>query len=319
MHVELAPTMGTDPSPTTRTGRDAPRVSIGIPVYNSEAFLPAAIESVLGQTFADLELIICDNASTDRSFAICQEYAARDSRVRLLRNPENLGANPNYRKVAAAAHGEFFKWASANDVIAPDFVERCLAALEHRPDAVLAFARTVLFDGDPQAGTEYDDALELQDEDPFNRYRRCVESLRLNNVINGLIRTASLRRTPVMPDYHSSDNVVLAYLALEGKFLRVPETAFYRRMDRESATKLQSEDLVRRHHYPKDRFKSFFQGWQLSMGYLRAVLHSPLPARRKVSALKYVAQQFYWHLPGLVGDFGEAFRFYVLGRRGGRN
>jgi len=318
MHVELAPTMGTDPNPST-VQSNAPRVSIGIPVYNSETFLPAAIESVLAQTFTDFELIICDNASTDRSFAICQAYAARDRRVRVLRNAENLGANPNYRKVAAAARGEFFKWASANDVIAPDFIERCLAALDQRPDAVLAFARTVLFDGDPKAGTEYDDALELQDDEPFNRYRRIVEGLRLNNVINGLIRNASLRRTPVMPDYHSSDNVVLAYLALEGKFVRVPETAFYRRMDRESATRLQTADVVRLHHYPTDRFESFFQGWQLNLGYLGAVLRSPLPRRRKLSALKYVAHQFYWQLPRLLGDVGEAFRFYFLGRRSRRN
>lgn len=325
-------TMGTDPSPsrvdclvrsaTQSSGSgnpSAPRVSIGMPVYDAQAFLPAAIESVLAQTFGDFELIICDNASTDRSFAICQEYAARDNRIRVLRNPENLGANPNYRKVAAAARGELFKWASANDVIAPDFIEKCVAALDRQPDAVLAYARTVLFDGDPQTGTEYDDALELRDDDAFTRYRRCVEGLRLNNLINGLIRSEALRRTPVMPDYHSSDNVVLAYLALMGKFVRVPETAFYRRMDRESATRLQSKDVVRLHHYPTDRFESFFQSWQLNLGYLGAVLHNRMPIGRKLGALKYVAHQFYWQLPRLMSDLGEAFRFYFLGRRSRRN
>ncbi len=309
--------MGTDPSPHTGTA-NAPRVSIGMPVYDSETFLPAAIESVLAQTFPDFELVICDNASTDRSLAICEQYAARDPRIRVLRNPVNLGANPNYRKVAAAARGQYFKWASANDVIAPDFIERCVAALERRPDAVLAYARTVLFDGDPRAGQDYDDALELQEDDPFQRYRRCVEGLRLNNLINGLIRTDALRRTPVMPDYHSSDNVVLAYLALAGKFVRVPETVFYRRMDRESATRLQSVDIVRLHHYPTDRFESFFQGWQLLIGYLGAVVRSPLPMRGKLGALKYVAHQFYWQLPRLLGDVGEAFRFYFLRRRSRR-
>ncbi|MGZ9063625.1 MAG: glycosyltransferase family 2 protein, partial [Allosphingosinicella sp.] len=66
-----------------------PRVSIGLPVYNGENFLAAAIDSVLNQTFADLELIICDDASTDRTAQICQDYAAKDERVRYLRNEKN--------------------------------------------------------------------------------------------------------------------------------------------------------------------------------------------------------------------------------------
>jgi glycosyltransferase involved in cell wall biosynthesis len=287
-----------------------------MPGYDSERYLPTAIDAVLAQTFQDFELIICDNASTDRSLEICRDYAARDSRVRVLQNSANLGANPNYRKVASAARGEFFKWASANDAIAPEFIARCVAALEGQSAAVLAFGRTVLFSTDPAAGTDYDDRMELQSDDPVERYRRCVEELRLNNVINGLIRTQDLQRTPLMPDYHSSDNVVLAYLALAGKFVRVPEAIFYRRMDQESATRLQSADQVRLHHYPTNRLESFFQSWQLAMGYLGAVLTARLPIRQRLRALAYSARQAYWQMPKLRADIREALRFYVLRRRG---
>jgi glycosyltransferase involved in cell wall biosynthesis len=292
--------------------RGRPQVSIGMPVYDAERFLPAAIESVLAQTFSDFELIVCDNASSDRSLAICRDFAARDARVRVLQNPVNLGANPNYRKVAQAARGEFFKWASANDAIAPNFIECCVRALERQPAAVLAYGRTVLFSTDPGSGSEYDDHMELQDDDAFERYRRCVEGLRLNNVINGLIRTSALRRTPLMPDYHSSDNVVLGYLALAGKFSRVAETCFYRRMDHESATRLQSEDVVRLHHYPTDRLESFFQSWQLSLGYLGAGLVSRLPLRQRLRVVRYMSRHIYWQMPKLMADIGEALRFYVL-------
>jgi glycosyltransferase involved in cell wall biosynthesis len=315
MHADQTAAMRSSESGTRRApgaDRPAPRVSIGMPVYDSERFLPAAIDSLLTQTYSDFELIICDNASNDRSLAICRDYAARDARIRVLQNQTNLGANPNYRKVAQAARGEFFKWASANDTIAPNFIECCVAALEHQPAAVLAFGRTVLFSTEPTSGTEYDDRMELQDDDAFDRYRRCIQELRLNNVINGLIRTSALRRTPLMPDYHSSDNVVLAYLALAGKFARVQETRFYRRMDHESATSLQTDDIVRLHHYPTDRLESFFQSWQLSLGYLGAILGSRLPMRQRRRALLYIGRHFYWRMPHLMGDIGEALRFYVL-------
>lgn len=317
MRVDLPITMhGMKPNASASPpDQRAPRVSIGMPAFDSERFLPAAIESVLNQSFTDLELIISDNASTDRSLAVCLEYAARDPRVKVLQNPVNLGANPNYRRVAKAARGEFFKWASANDLIAPDFLEHCVAALDRQPQVVLAYGRTILFDGEPDAGIEYDDGMNLQDDDGFERYRLCVEGLRLNNIINGVIRRDVLMRTPLMPDYHSSDNVVLGYLALAGKFALVPETRFYRRMDREGATRFQSAETVRLHHYPTNRVQSFFQSWQLSMGHMGALFASRLPLKGRLRALKYFAHQLYWQLPRLVSDLREAFRFYVLRRR----
>jgi glycosyltransferase involved in cell wall biosynthesis len=64
-----------------------PRVRIGLPAYNGERHLPAALDSLLAQTYGDFELIISDNASTDRTEEICREYAARDSRIRYHRSP----------------------------------------------------------------------------------------------------------------------------------------------------------------------------------------------------------------------------------------
>jgi glycosyltransferase involved in cell wall biosynthesis len=294
-----------------------PRVAVGMPVYNSQKHLAAAIESILGQTFCDLELIICDNASTDDSPAICERYAAADRRVRFLRNPVNLGGNPNYRRVASEARSEYFKWASSNDLLDPDFIERCVRRLDERPDAVLAFGQTVIFHEDPRAGTPYDDRQHLDDPDPFIRFRRCADSMRLNNVLNGLIRASALRRTSMLRDYLSSDNVLIAELALAGRILAVPETRFYRRMDPESSTQLQSAADVRRHHYPTDRLGSFFQSFQLALGYLSAVLSAQrLPLGARMRALAYVARQTYWLLPGMAADVREAYHFYVRRARG---
>lgn len=69
-----------------------PTVSIGLFVYNGERFLPKSLDSLLRQTFRDFELIISDNASTDRTEEICRGYAATDDRIRYYRNQKNMGA-----------------------------------------------------------------------------------------------------------------------------------------------------------------------------------------------------------------------------------
>ncbi|HET6878917.1 MAG TPA: glycosyltransferase, partial [Pirellulales bacterium] len=83
----------------------SPRVSIGLPVYNGENYLAEAVECLLGQTFADIELIISDNASNDGTQAIAEQYAACDARVRYVRQPVNRGAGWNFSETFRLARG----------------------------------------------------------------------------------------------------------------------------------------------------------------------------------------------------------------------
>ncbi len=116
----------------------APRVSIGLPVYNGEATLAMAIEALLSQTVSDLELIISDNASTDGTEAICRDFAARDTRVRYFRQQANLGSVANFGFVLELAAGEYFMWAAHDDLKSPDFVAACLRGFDS-PDLVLLY------------------------------------------------------------------------------------------------------------------------------------------------------------------------------------
>jgi glycosyltransferase involved in cell wall biosynthesis len=294
------------------TAAKTPRVSVGMPAYNSERTIQSAIDSILSQTFTDLELIIVDNASTDGTVALCEAVAARDPRVRVVRNPVNLGVNPNYRKVAQLATGEFFKWHSTNDLLDPDYLAACVAVLEARADVVLAFGRTVIFQTDPAAGTAYDDRMNADDDEPLVRFRRTADLLRLNNAINGLIRRETLMRTTVHPDYLSSDNIVLSELALEGKIVLVPTTRFFRRMDKGSATALQSTSTVRLAHYPTRKFAQLFQSWRFVSGYMLAVVRSHLPFAQRMRGLFYCLQLYYWASPRLFADFKEAVKYYAV-------
>ncbi len=101
-----------------------PLVSIGLPVYNGEPFLEQAINSLLRQTFENFELVISDNASTDRTAAICESHAQRDPRIRYVRQTTNIGAMANFRYVLDQARGRWFMWAAGDDFWDPKWIER---------------------------------------------------------------------------------------------------------------------------------------------------------------------------------------------------
>lgn len=210
----------------------SPRVSIGLPVYNGERYLESTLDSLLAQTFPDFELIISDNASTDRTAAICAAYQARDPRVRYSRNAANLGATRNYNLTVEQARGEYFKWAAYDDPCGPEFLERCVRALDANPAVVLAYTRARVID---EAGQDlgYDPVdLDLRQPRPVERYaayHRRFRQHRNCNPVFGVIRTATLRRTAMIGNYVASDEVLLGELALHGQFYEVPDELFFRR------------------------------------------------------------------------------------------
>ena len=116
-----------------------PKVSIGLAVYNGERYLRQAIESILGQTYTDFELIISDNASTDSTQQICLEYAAEDGRISYHRNATNIGGANNENLTFRKAKAPYFRWAAHDDYVAPQLLERCVAILDTHPDVVLAY------------------------------------------------------------------------------------------------------------------------------------------------------------------------------------
>lgn len=115
-----------------------------MPVFNGADTIEKAIAAVLAQTFADLELVISDNASTDGTLKLCQAAASKDDRVRIVQQQRNIGAVPNFAAVLSAARAPYFMFAAADDHIEPNFIKECLAALEAAPDAVSCAPRTLI-------------------------------------------------------------------------------------------------------------------------------------------------------------------------------
>ena len=103
-----------------------PVVTVGLPVFNGENYLNEALESLMSQDFEDFELVISDNASTDSTRLILKEWAAKDARVKVCLNDRNVGGAANFNRVLALAKGEYFRWASHDDLVAPEMLRRCM-------------------------------------------------------------------------------------------------------------------------------------------------------------------------------------------------
>ena len=113
--------------------RPLPRVSFAIPVRNGERFLGRALDSLLAQDFDDFEIVVCDNASTDKTPEVMRRYAERDRRVRCTRNEEDIGQIENFNRVYELARGEFFRWMGADDWLEPDIRTQMCGGSRHAP------------------------------------------------------------------------------------------------------------------------------------------------------------------------------------------
>ncbi|MEO1543395.1 MAG: glycosyltransferase family 2 protein [Pseudomonadota bacterium] len=203
----------------------SPRVTIGVPVYNGDAYLAEALDSILNQTFTDFEVIISDNASTDGTEQICRDYAARDDRVRYIRQEKNLGAAPNFNLLVPIARGEYFKWAASDDLIAPEFLNYCVEALEKEFDASLAMTQTQIIDEQGGHVSLHEVNQEFADPEQCKRFKALLPMSTCFEVF-GLMRTEKLRKTKLIIGSSHGDGVLLAALGVLGPFEIVEKPLF---------------------------------------------------------------------------------------------
>jgi glycosyltransferase involved in cell wall biosynthesis len=274
-----------------------PKVSIGLPVRNGGRHLPEAIDSILAQTFPDFELIISDNASTDDTAAICAAYAARDPRVRVIRQERNIGAARNFNLVFTRSTGRYFKWAAHDDLIHPSYLEACLAALEAQPDAVLCQSLVEIVD---RARGE----REVYDHTAFGSARpaqsaRLAARLRVRpcTEIFGLIRREALQDTALIAEHVGADRTLLIALALRGPFAVVPEVLFSNRDHPDRCTRqLKSMRAQAEWFAPHRPTPKFLRTWTLYATSLRLVRrYVSAPAERRRCYLELVKSLAHRH------------------------
>lgn len=283
----------------------SPRVSIGLPVYNGETYLAQTLDDFLAQTLGDFELLICDNASTDRTAAIGRSYAARDARVRYVRNERNIGSLPNFnRAFRLAAPARYFAWAAHDDRHAPDFLEQLVGLLDAHPDASLAYGRAVVIDGAGERlpyddclhafvasdGMVYQDDRAIEDDvvgAPADRFETVLLSTMLNTPIHGVFRRSVLERSS-LHQFYGSDTLLLAEAALAGTFRTTPDAVFEWRLHPGGTAYMTREEWAAREtgiegFRPRLPMKSLPR-------YVRAVATARLGLRQSVRAYAAVAR-----------------------------
>lgn len=264
-----------------------PRVSIGVPVYNGENYLAEALDSLLRQTFDDFELLISDNASTDRTHEICQEYAARDGRVRYVRQVRNVGAGPNHNRVLELSQAPYFKWAAHDDLYAPTYLEECVRILDRDPAVVLAHADGPLIDaqGKPLSfdvfrqcyvdrhGRQYvREPVDIAQSDlPSERFADVLHRIVWCTAMYGLIRRDVINRVTLMRSYYGSDKVFLAEMALLGKFRHVKEPLFMKRCHAQMSAQMTAKQRLA---FMDTTAPKSFPYLELLKGYTRAALRT---------------------------------------------
>lgn len=255
-----------------------PKVSIGLPVHNGERFLEEALGSLLEQSFEDFEIIVSDNASTDRTGEIAREHAARDPRVRYSRTPRNLGSGPNFNRTFELSRGRYFRWAAHDDRTTPDFLERCVRVLDSRPEVVLCHSRVRVYDEDWRLLSEPGYGLAMDAPSPSRRLaelllakgHQCYE-------VFGLIRASTLAQTRWMGCFPVGDRVLLAELALRGPFYEIPEPLFCSREHRgRSVRRLVSQQARAEWFDSRYAGKITFPEWRQLTEYARAIQLAPL-------------------------------------------
>ena len=286
------------------------RLSVGLAVYNGEEYLHEAMDSLLAQTYRDFELIICDNASSDRTEQICREYEGRDSRVRYHRNDQNYGAAWNVNRVFELSVGEYFRWAAHDDICAPTLVERCVEVLDSTPSAVLCYTDAVIIDENGQRVRDYVDLCETRSSHAHKRFEVVLRNFGLSNPLYGVIRADALRETRLLGGYLGADGVLLAELALKGEIVKIPDQLFYRRDHPKKAARpsASNKDAIASWSGVEKQAGVGYFNSRLLKGYAACLWHTPLPFWTRLRAYMCLGRWLRWKRNEIAAEFGHYLR-----------
>ena len=284
----VAPAVTRARSPHEDPADAAPAVTIGLPVYNGERFLARALDALLAQRGIPFEVVASDNASTDRTWDILSEYAARDPRVRLRRADVNQGVEANFARVLNEARGEYFMWAACDDWWAPDFAGRLAAALERTPEAVVAMSAVERID---EAGAVVDVVRYAGPADPsrLSAWRLTMQlagGRPYHLYIYGLYRTGFLRRAftgfaPVV----AADRLFMCRVAMAGGFAYVDEVLHRRTVRLAPIAQRYADEGIGR------LWQAAWPRWRLTLQAGPYLWHSPVvPPRRRAWVPAVVAR-----------------------------
>ncbi len=221
----------------------SPLVTIALPIYNEEKHIEETLHSIINQDYANLEILIFDNHSTDRTGINCQEFAQKDQRIRYHCHEKNIGAGANHILSLEKAHGKYFMWAAGHDRWSTNLVSEAVSLLENHETATIAFGTSTWIDEDGNQVAKCSGWYDTRGLNPVARFFMVFWGSM--NPILGIFRRKDL---PDLKKYNfvGADLVVLAELSLKGEFIHAAKSTFYRRQNR----------AVENHNQRMKRYKS---------------------------------------------------------------
>ena len=289
------------------------RVSIGLPVYNGENYLKDALDSILAQTYTDFELIISDNASTDRTSEICQAYAAKDPRIRYYRTEKNLGAAWNFNHVFEISYGEYFKWAAHDDIIAPDYISKCVEVLDNDKSVILCNSRAKFIDKYGKIIADYNISPEkASSPKPQDRFGFLIFFDHWCFDVFGLIRSDDLRKTSLIRPYPGSDRALLAELGLIGRFYEIPDYLFFNREHTERSIRAFPNIRLRAGWFDTSKEGKIAQPrWGVFLQYFNSVNHFPMNLYDRACCYAHIGKWVSMYYRSMVKELIFTFKYYL--------
>lgn len=285
-----------------------PLVSIGLPVFNGEDYLETALDSILKQSYKNIEVIICDNASTDRTESIIAYYAEKDERIKYSRHSKNLGAALNYNSTFELSTGKYFKWAAHDDVMHEKYIEHCVNAMEE--DDSISLVQSLSGQIDEHGTVTEHLYTSIRDMIPaeasYNaQYRVLMQDRGAWIRIFGLIRSSVLKNTPLIDTYIGSDLTLLGELGLNGRVHDLDTVMFWRREHGHTSTTGAYKARRKRLAWFDTKKKSnrlSFPEWKLTSEIIRSITRQRIPFSSKLACYKVIIGRMWIKKRLLVQD-----------------
>jgi len=286
------------------------KVVIGLPVYNSQKYIGAAIESHLSQSYGDFNLVISDNGSTDATPEICAGYASKDKRVKCFRSPENRGILWNHRRVfeAIESPNQYFRWAGGDDIMEPGLLRAMVTVLDTRPEVVAVMPDTKNIDDEGKIIGSMPRTLDLRSPDPYQRARDLLLASYQHVIAYGLLRASTLQIMRTGPNYFGWDAIFALELALRGVMVQTEGPALLRRFHPGSISRVKTAKELRKWVEPHAKTGMDFPHWNWSYERMRALMACPLSGRERLHIGAFLARVTLWERGALARDVVQAAR-----------
>ena len=259
-------------------------ISIGMAVLNEERWLSQALDSVLAQDYQNIEVIICDNLSTDRTAEIAGEYVKKDSRVKYFLNKERVSSFKNYSLTFKHSSGEYFMFCGGHDLMEKNYVSSCADILDREPEVILVYSLYNYIDGSGNELRRMSYIIDTRGMGMLRRVSSLFFCLLKSNPCFGLIRSDFIKRIRFVENFRkvlNDDVIFLFQIALLGKFVQIPKLLFSYRINRPNEG---SEGITSRHIkeiYGNQKYPMFFYVIHKYYVYFAVVLKMPITCYKK--------------------------------------